>query len=281
MRKYKIDQEDLIAKGEVKVDQFSILFKDVPVTPMDSEFGDVYAALASYAVYHTDCQAVWSGYKMVNDVYMRVLQFIGYEEDIRYAEMLFTSARLVFADRMEPKPEPTLSDMENVYRMRSAGMERIRIARLMGWAKGGAKVTRLYKAACEARGEDPTLTGQGTNVRDFRKAYAEGFQTEFWTRLANARDAADAEISPGLVLADRKERVKEAMYDRYPSLRPDPSRTPTVRKTSKANRWTAKDQREWEKRNSAASQAGRQAGRKAASEVEIKGTTPKRRLEGE
>ncbi len=284
MVKYKIDEEALIASGDLSINGINVMFKDVEVYPSGSEFDDVYAGLAYYAAVHTGCQAVWSGWERNDSTgeLMRVLQMIGYEADIRYAEALFFNARLLFADRMEPKRDPNLTDAENVYRMRSAGMERIRIARIMGWEKGGAKVTRLYKQECERRGEEAVLTGQGNDVRNFREAYAESFRTEFWTRLYLARQAIEAEIQEGgLVLHGREERVKEAMYQRYPHLRPDT--TPKVRETKPAKpakepKWTKADQRAADRRYTRAAQAGRQAGRKAAQEINIKGQTPKRRL---
>lgn len=274
MTKYKIEEEDLIKRGDLKVDGLNVMFKDVGVYPINSEYDEVYMYLVSAALDHCGVMGVWSG--TVDGV--RMLQFIGYEADIRYAEALFMSARLYFADRMEPKPNPNLSDAENVYRMRSAGMERRRVADLMGWVKGGAKVTRLYKQECERRGEDPVLTGQGVSVVDYRMAYAQAFKTEFWMRLCNARNAIDAEVDGGLVLHGRKERVKEAMYQRYPYLRPDESRTPAKRSTPAKYRWTKADEKRWQRQNTAAGRAGQAAGKKAASEVDVHGATPKRRL---
>jgi hypothetical protein len=279
MVKYKIEEEHLIKRGELKVDQFNVLFKRVSVAPYESPYADMYGALASYALNHCGGFGVWVG--MESDEsgrLMRVLEFIGYEADVRYAEALFMQARLVFADRMEPKVDPALSDAENVYRMRSAGMERIKVAKLMGWEKGGAKVTRLYKQACADRGEDPTLVGRDMNVKDYREAYISGFQNQFWDNLRRARMAVDTELDGGgLVLHDRKGRIQEAMYERYPSLRP--SKTPaTTRGKVKPYRWTKADQKRADRMYSGAGQAGMSAGKRAADEVNIKGQTPKRRL---
>lgn len=275
MRKYKIEQEDLLARGDLSIDGLNVLFKDVRVYPIDTTFAAVYMQLISCAISHTGCQGVWTGF----DDGMRTIQIIGYEADIRYAEALYMNARLVFADRMEPKYDSALSDMENVYRMRASGMERIRVAEVMGWHKGAAKVTRLYKQACEARGEDPVLTGRGTDVVAYRAAYADGFVTEFWRRLYNARSAVDAEVDGGLVLHGREERIKEAMYERYPHLRPSatPARTgqaPVRRPT----RWTKADERRAQRAAKASAQAGRAAGKQAASEVDVSQAAPKRRL---
>jgi hypothetical protein len=279
MVKYKIEQEDLIKRGDLRVNGLDILFKEVNAYHLGNEYSDVYSALMSYAIAHTGCYGVWTGYTNME----RVITIVGYEADIRYAEALFTSARLLFADRMEPKVEPSLSDEDNVYRLRSSGMERIRIAKVMGWGDTGsatAKVTRLYKKACEARGEDAALTGRGVSVVDYRLAYAEGFKSEFWSRLYEARIAIEAELdSGGIVLHGRKERIMEEVYKRWPSLRP--STEPAVRSTKpvKYKPPTKAEMRAWEKQHTPAARAGRQAGRKAASEVDVVGQTPKRRLE--
>lgn len=275
MTKYKIEQEDLIARGDLKVNGLDILFKEVKVYNFQSEYRDVYATLMSYAAHHTGCTGVWTGF----DDGERVITLVGYEADIRYAEALYMSARLVFADRMEPKVDPNLSDEDNVYRLRSSGLERRKVAEMMGWVKGGAKVTRLYKAACEARGEDPVLTGQGMSVSDYRKAYALGFQNEFWDRLSSARTAIEAELEgSGLILHGRSERIQEAVYQRWPQLRPKTDVATTNQKPVKYRPPTKSDVRAWERMNNAASQAGRQAGKRAASEVDVAGQTPKRRL---
>lgn len=283
MVKYRIEEEHLIKSGDLKSDVINVQDYIVPVAPLDSEFRDVYQRLASYAAHHTGCTGVFKwDYSSGN----YVMHLFGYEGDIRYTEALFNAARMLFADRMEPKPHPDLSDEDNVYRMRSAGMERIRIAAMMGYGttnSATAKVTRLYKKACAERGEDPTLTGRGNNVKNFRDVYTSEFTDTFWYRLYNARNAVEAEIQEGgLVLHDREGRVKEAMYKVYPHLRPKEATTPAKYKAPTAAQLRAAERRaekDAAKRFTAAGRAGANAGRRAAEEVQIKGHTPKRRLE--
>lgn len=276
MVKYKIEQEDLLARGELSIDGLHVLFKEVAAYPMGSRYTEVYRSLMGYAVHHAGCYGVWQGVDWATQNYM--ITIVGYEADIRYAEALYMSARLVFADRMEPKVDQSLSDMDNVYRLRSAGLERRKVAEMMGWVKGGAKVTRLYKAACDARGEDPVLTGQGTSVNDYKAAYVDGFKDVFWNRLSTARLAVEAEESGGLVLHGRMERIKEAAYERWPQLRP--STKPAVRSTKpvKYRPPTKAQQRAWERQYSAGGRAGREAGKRAASEVDVAQSTPHKRL---
>lgn len=288
MRKYKVEQEDLIKRGDLKVDGLNVMFKNVRVARWDSPFMDVYVALISYAVWHTGCEAVWAG----TEDNERVLTIIGYEADIRYTEALYMNARLVFADRMEPKPDPSLSDEDNVYRLRNAGMERARVGIAMGWGgegtKGPGKVTRLYKRACAARGEDAVLTGKGLDVKVFRETYGEHFRNEFYNRLSAARIAVENEDG-GLVLHGRKERIKEAMYQRWPNLRPKVASGEVAVPRVKTKAEERAEQRMWdrmykdslkkaERERSVAGQAGKAAGRKAAQEININTGTPTKRL---
>ena len=283
MAKYKIEQEDLIKRGEMKVDQFNVLFKTVHVAPIDSEYAMVYRDIASYCIHHVGAVGVNKGVDLKDGVTSWIIEFIGYEEDIRYAEALFMHARLMFADRMEPKRDDRLSDETNVYRMRSAGMERIRIAEVMGWGTTGsatAKVTRMYKKACEERNEDPVLTGRSMNVKDYREAYKQGFLNRLWSNMSSARMAVEAELdSGGLVLHGRKDRILEAMYQRYPSLRPDSTPVKTKQRPVKYRGPSKAELNKWERMQRGAGAAGRDAGAAAANEVNIKGQTPKRRIE--
>ena len=278
MRKYKIEEEHLRESGALIGDQFNVMFTKIGVYNVTSVFSSTYTALIAYAANHCGVRLVWDyGYEDGE----RMLWLIGYESDIRYCESLFTQARLLFAARMEPKVDPNLSDMDNVYNLRSSGLERRKVAEMMGWVKGGAKVTRLYKQACEARGEEPVLTGQGQNLEDYRVMYATHFQNTFWSNLNRARMAVDAEVDGGLVLHGRAERVEEAMYQRWPHLRPDPVPATTGHKPVKAPKYRGPSQADLRKaarRQSGAGAAGAMAGRRAASEININGQTPKRRL---
>jgi hypothetical protein len=156
---------------------------------------------------------------------MLVAHVFGFESDLRYGAILLQSVRVGFAKSLEPKVDPTLSDQVNVYNLRSAGVERIRIARVMGFGETGsatAKVTRLFKAECAARGEDAAaLLGRGNNVKTFRKSYAQSFSSTIWDRLARLRQAS-AEENRALVLVSRLDEVKEMFYTAYPWMRPVP-----------------------------------------------------------
>lgn len=283
MLKHRIEEEEALQRGDVKAaDALTVQDVFMDVCPWDSKYADTYLSIFGSVIFHVGARAVLHGTRVSEDgTRIKQCRVFGYESDLAFAEMLFTSARLYFAARMEPRPDPTASDADNVYVMRSAGMERIRIAEVMGWGTTGsatAKVTRLYKRACEDRSEEPLLTGRGNSVVDYRTEYANSFRDELSMRLFTARNGVDAD-GAGIVLHNRLERVEEVLYEAYPYLRPQANATEHKhRKATRAPRWTAADQKRWERRQSAAGQAGRSSGRAAAQDVHIDGTTPKRRL---
>lgn len=290
MLKYRIEQEDLIKRGGEATNQFDILFHEVKAYLLGSEFSGVYRSLLNYVAHHTGCRLVWTGYVHEGQGAFRVGTLVGYEADIRYAEALFLNARLVFADRMEPQRDPSMSDEDNVYRMRMAGMERSRIGLVMGWGgegtKGPGKATTMFKRACKARGEDASaLLGKGNSVKNFREVYADEFKSTIWNRLWHARFAADRD-SGGIVLHGRKERIDEATYTKWPELRPVPverslgqSKERTAKqKAADERRWAREQAKEMERRSTRAGRAGARAGRAAADEVAINSATPTRRL---
>jgi hypothetical protein len=152
-------------------------------------------------------------------------KLVGYESDVRFATMLYATLRMQFSSRLEPVVDPDLSDEDNVYNLRSAGIERIRIARLMGWGDTNsacARVTNVYKRACDVRGEDPVLTGKGNSVSLYRKSFARAFCARIDDRLFRARTTAGVGNAGELVLASRKENVDEAFYEFFPEMRPKP-----------------------------------------------------------
>lgn len=279
MMKYRIEEEDLRSRGDLHVETITPGSKWVPLCPSDSPYLNAYWSMAIYAARHTGCRMTdkWDN---VDGTYVLGAMVVGFESDVRYMEMLFTAARIVFASRMEPVVDSSLSDEENVYRLRSAGIERIKIARMMGYGdtnSATAKVTNMYKRACKARGEDAALTGRGTSVQAFKEAYVASFTSELHNRLWRARNAASTGGGE-LVLANRKADVDEAFYELYPHLRPSDVPATMTTKTRRRSSWTAADERRWARQNSAGGQAGQNAGRRAASEVDLGGRKRKDEL---
>lgn len=272
LRKYRLQEEDLIA---LNPGDYAPILHSFLMHSYGSKVGQGYRDLAYTIAFHTQCSAVtsWKG----DGVWMN---FVGYESDVRVAEMMYASAVLVFQARIDPKLNPALSDQENCYVLRSAGMLRREVAQLVFGDNTPAlrsKVQRLYVAACKERGEQPQVEG-GINAKDYRTAYADGFVNGLRRALWEARDAADSGAAAP-VLHGRAERVQEAVYQYFPNLRP--SDAPAVpEKEVKFRGPTKKDmERSYRRHNSPAARAGQRAGRDAATEVEIDRAPRAKRIE--
>jgi hypothetical protein len=213
-----------------------------------------------------------------------VAQAVGYAGDIRYATFIYTSARMTFMEKLEPQFKPELSEDENIYRLRSAGIDRQRIAELVWGKRGqreGEQVSKIYQKVCAERGEDPKVVGRGVNIKTYRTVYSQQFTATLNRRLREARDGVDT-TGGALVLHGRQERVDEAFYERFPEYRPSttPQGDHVPTKKSRKKAWTAADEARWQRMNhSPAALAGKDAGAAAASEVEIERTARAQRIE--
>src|SRR6185369_6297842 len=301
MRDYRIAEEDLIASDQVEIAPAAHAVWLGPSTDRTRGAGgqgrqgqsyyNEWYSLAYAAAKHAGCEIHyrWGRNNETNEHGLYAV-LVGYEGDLRMAEIIYTNARLVFGDRLEPKADPTLSDQVNAYRLRSAGITRDRAAALI-WGETSharaAAVGAMYKAECAARGEQPVLDGRGINAALYRVEYATAFVDELERRLRAARDASDSMSGGALQLHGRPERVKEALYQRFPNLRPQPKTDVATRETAPARKgrapkpyWeTAAYRREQERRHSDVAYAARDAGKTAARSVSLDRASNAQRLD--
>lgn len=286
MRKYRIEEAQLAASAEGVRSTFTPVKRDIVVCPAGAAYYNTYWSIAYHTLNHCGVRFTHRWGNNDEGVFSLIATVVGFESDVRYAEMLMTNARLLFAERMEPKRHADMTDEDNVYRMRNAGMERWRISELMGWGgnegSGPLKVTRVYKRACQQKGVDPkTLTGKGNSMKVYREEYVKGFVSGYYNLLWRARNAADTGGGE-LVLANRKEMVDDAFYDAFPELRPKAEvgnngegRVKHTQRKAREYKATKADMKRWERANSAAGRAGANAGKRAAEEVKVnKATKP-------
>jgi hypothetical protein len=300
MRKYRIEEEQALAQDP---QELAPQFTMIDVCPETSEFRQSYVNLFHALVMHVGCRSRYTyaylpGAEGRSAGYVVTANVVGYEFDLKILNLMYTAARLVFAEYLEPKPDSALSDSENAYRMRKAGIERWKVAEALwnsdrhdGPAHG--KVAKFYKAECAKRGEKPTLDGRGISAKLYRESYAAGFVDRMRRRLYLAREGAD-KLGGAVQLHGRQERVNEAFYARYPEMRPLPETTDRAlgscpacvkRKDGskcrdhRARRWTQADEARYQRRTSGVARAGRDQGSSAADLVELDGGKPVQRLD--
>ena len=220
MVKYRVEQEEMLASDPAAAKPIQT---EIVLAGYGSKYRNEYATMFWDIANHCEVRH-FVKYVYGEEGYTVRAFVVGYEEDVRYAEMLFTAARMVFTERLEPKVDPRFSDQVNAYRLRAAGIERVRVAEML-WGQTDkvflGRVGRLYKAECAERGEEALLSGRGVTGKAYREQYAEEFVSTLRARLWQARHAAAAS-GGGLVMHGRKERINEAFYTFYPERRPKP-----------------------------------------------------------
>jgi hypothetical protein len=284
MREYRVTEDEL---NQVNLDSGRAPIS-VPgsrkfrLYRMSSEYGWVYNRIFNYCVVQAECRGTGDYERDEDGWYWAIGTVVGYEGDTRYAEALYTEARAYFATRMEPTVDSRLSDADNVYRLRSAGIERGRIGEMMGWGlKAHVKVTKIYKDECARRGEPATMTGKGNSMKTFREAFASQFPMTLWDEMRRALLASDGG-SGELVLKSRKQAVDEKFYEMFPDLRPIEVATTSKEpvKKGKPRTWTQRDEAAYRRMyESPAALLGRAAADSAAREVNIHGAKSADRLE--
>jgi hypothetical protein len=284
MRKYRIEQEQLLAQDATAVEPILSIIDLCRLNT--TRYSSWYSIFIRRIAGHCGVQVHIKNYFHPVDGWMSQAALVGYEGDVRYAEYLFNAARLVFINRVDVNPDPSLSDAVNVFRLRSAGWNRYEIADAL-WGNRDAthttRATKMYRAECERRGVEEMVAGRGVNVKTFRYGFANGFSNGLQSQLREARDGADS-LGGAVQLHGREERVEEAFYGFFPTLRPKQEEV-AVKETSPAKKsrksgWTKADEARWQRYNySAEARAGAALGRDAAREVEVDRSSRAQRVE--
>lgn len=224
MMRYRIDEAMLVEKG---ADSVSPRWGWFTVSAQRSPYRYYYQDMAQQLLYHFDVRGVVNSTHRAGVVPYDVAElrcdFVGFESDIRLVELLYTECMLAFQTRLEPGVDRSLTDEENVDRLRRAGMEWYRITNAL-WGETDhrfvVRARRLFLKRAAATGEDVgDFLGMGNNMKVFRESYANGFVSEVKYRLYHMRMSRGAE-SQGLMLAGRKEAIDAAFYERYPQYAP-------------------------------------------------------------
>lgn len=229
-KKYQLDEEQERQTRLASGTALKPTLETIDLCDYGSQFRTEYWSLAYWLADHIEVRIANDHRKTAEGHYVFTGHVVGFESDIRVFAMLYSGLRNHFGEKVEPTVDPNLSDEDNVYRLRSAGIVRDRIAEMMGWVgddgdhrAGAMKATALYKKACAARNEDPKVVGKSTNAKTYRECYAEAYVQTIYERLRDMRLSSGE--SGALLLAGRKAAVDEEFYTRFPGRRPKPMST--------------------------------------------------------
>jgi len=203
---------------------------EVSLAPSSDVSGYV-GTLAEMTARHCRCMIrLYSRYDYAERMWMS--KIYGFESDVRYFEILYTTLRLHMIGAIMPKPDPRKSLEDNAYILHNAGLNWIGIAEEYGWyqvareegdtskamymndqfpgerrtfARAVAIHEAAYKRACEARGEKPMRIPPG-GAKTFRLSAAQGYIDRLNARLREAREGRHA--GADIILRSRMDDLK-------------------------------------------------------------------------
>jgi hypothetical protein len=230
MLKYAIDQaqvNDARPAGQ-KIRPTSQMMDLCPIgSPLEQNLGSLVSVIAQY----TRCSIMYFGYgqhvaKKHRAFYEgRNTRFkvYGFESDVKYFELLYTTISLHLAHGIDPKPDFANDLQENAYILHNAGLNWLDISRFYGWPENGepattagGRVKRAYYKACKERDETPIkipASGRITYQRSFIRAYATRLRQRF-LEVEGRRS-----VGSGLVLQSAMADIAAMMAEEHPDSR--------------------------------------------------------------
>lgn len=245
MLKYAIDQATLRdsqpAASQTKPGKIVIDLCDAGI-PYESQFTMLVMVICE----HTRTQALFLGaqmdksaldsWKIVYGDFKVQAEVYGFESDLKYFEILYTTLLLHMSNGIDPRPDPSLTDDENAYNLHNSGLNWGEIARLYyparnaqngGW--NGVKVPagEFYPGKVWKRAYDRYLKhNKGTAVSlppkftekartNWRQNFAESYVATLRRRLWMARSGRSA--GSEMVLRSSMEAIADMMKREHPT----------------------------------------------------------------
>jgi hypothetical protein len=204
----------------------------------DNPFLTEIATLVNVISRFCKCSSIW----MTGSGYGDTLEYAwvyGYESDLRYFEMLFTSIHLHMVGAIFPKPDPAKTLRQNAFELHNAGLNWFDIAKAYGWfqvppypsepknmyvnkntgaretwARSIGRIKQAYGDECASRDVVPMrIPPNGSET--FRRNAASGYLARISQRLKEI--AGQRGSGTELVLADKSQNINAALADDFPS----------------------------------------------------------------
>ena len=174
----------------------------------------------------------------------------GYESDVRYFELLYTTIRLHMLGVLLPRVQTQESLEDNAYRLHNSGYNWLQIAEMYGWKKYhwtfaqkayegtippndmktpywhkdhgwqpatqvGSRIKRAYHRACAERGE-PVQKIAANGTATYRKSAADGYVITIGRRLGEIQKGRTA--GSELILRSAADMIDKLFRDDNPDL---------------------------------------------------------------
>lgn len=209
-------QEHEVEMAKPKNERKPPTMRQVNIVDAASPVRDQMLQLISAIASHSRCRIVFYGSR--NKTGQVSAKLVGFPSDIDYVEMLFTSLRVQMSSCIDPKPDPNMTEIENIVMLKEAGVKWERIWNLLfpeePWNPKCNLFSR-YRSYCKEHGREPHNTAPITYIRNF----ADGYVQKITRRLFEIREAQQT-VTTGkdLVLYDRKKEVEDLFRQTFPKL---------------------------------------------------------------
>lgn len=180
---------------------------------------------------------------MIHRVYDGTM-VVGYTDDIRYAEMLWSVVQLDFSSKMLPKWSPHRTFDHNVYLLKEAGKSWMEIVWEAPPAEGlnknsGGRLRSAYASWASKIGAP--VKAQPRNPKKWREGFLESYVTTLVERLWAMKAKADMENPPGktgeIALQRDQDRIKAEFWKLFPKLHPDYIKEQTEAERKRRQEW--------------------------------------------
>lgn len=228
MMKYNIDSAILDMDGSNKSGR---VITRITLSRLDGEFCYDLEDLRLSLYQHARCATAYADGGR---------QVVGYEDDIRFGDLLWAKVQMDFTSRMRPVWSKSRSFEENVYLLKESGKSWMEVVyaenRALGvesklTEKSGSKLRTAYRNWAKMIGQDSRQVdargrvAHAQNPKKWREGFMMSYTETVGNRLWKMRMQAEADNPPGkegeVALLHDADRVKAHLWDLFPDLHPD------------------------------------------------------------
>lgn len=219
MTQWQIDQAEIAIAGGKKAHGFEI--REFTMPPgLDHHTEYIAYAILNEVAKHCGLKTVPSkGYGYA---------YAGTGGDLDYAEIIYTNLLAHMAKTIDPKPDPSKSEAENIYALKTAGFKWEKIHRLMypdvPWERRhGVRYTAVIKKHTEKLNLPRNTVGGAQGQANYREQFARAYVGRLGQRFKELRNETEEIREAGaLVLFNKDEALNEFIWDLFPDRRPHP-----------------------------------------------------------
>jgi hypothetical protein len=250
MFKYSLDAA-MLNEARPEAEKVRPCRVNIDIGPSGNPINVYFSSLGNAVAEHTRCRVIWlCGSEYYNQTDR--LAVFGFQADVEYFNVLYTTLFLHMSGIFFPKPDPAKSLDENVMQLRRMGMNWLQMAEVYGYHKVVApefyfgmepgkeywynKVTGdlktnfqiggYFKRVCHRAYRNagipllaiPSVDSRRAERAGYRASVASGYVGRVTERLRAARGDRSAEPGTELVLVSAARAIEDMIADEFPRM---------------------------------------------------------------